>query len=177
MTPEREAQIPENCTYDIEVYKALAKCVRYEDGKLYWNESRGSAMKGKEAGSVHTQGYVRIPHHRKYVAAHRLIFFMHFGFLPCTVDHIDGNRSNNKIENLREATIRQNGMNRRLSRTNKTGLTGIYWHAQLQKWTASIRIDKKLKHLGVFDTVFDAACARLSAEKEQYGQFGARECN
>lgn len=152
-------------------YRDLAQRLLYADGVLIWREST-SWKKGMQAGREDALGYRRI--HLAGVgmfACHRVIYFMHHGILPEVVDHIDGNCRNNRIDNLRAATTCQNMANCKTPSTNTSGVKGVYWHKGLGKWTASIRISKKLAHLGCFDTMLDAACARKSAEAIHYGEF------
>jgi len=63
-----------------------------------------------------------------------LIFLYHHGYLPKFVDHIDGNKKNNRIENLREATKSQNAMNQKVSTRNTSGIKGVMWHKRDKKW-------------------------------------------
>lgn len=100
----------------------------YKRGKLYWKDTMGSrALEGIEAGSVTYEGYRRITVARKEYRTHRLIFLMHHGYMPEIVDHINGVRDDNRIENLRAATINENCYNCKLSKSNKSGVKGVYW--------------------------------------------------
>lgn len=155
----------------LEGYNELADRLEYVDGKLIWKKTY-ARYRGKEAGKLCPLGYRRI--HLLGVgmfAAHRIIFYMHHGWLPVNVDHIDGDTSNNRIDNLRAATLSENARNCRIPRRNTSGAKGVYWHSQLKKWCANIHVNKRLTHLGVFDCIFEAACARKSAEQRIYGEF------
>jgi hypothetical protein len=96
---------------------------------------------------------------------------MHHGHMPEFVDHIDGNPTNNIIENLRAATIEQNMQNCKTPVTNTSGFKGVYFHAGIGKYTASIRVNKKLTHIGTFFSMQEAIDARKQAEIEHYGDF------
>jgi hypothetical protein len=95
------------------------------------------------------------------VLSHRLAWYLHYGHLPVnSIDHIDGNRSNNKIDNLRDVTHQQNHWNR-------TTAKGYYFNKTLNKFYAQICINREVKHLGYFHTKQEARNAYLKA-KETY---------
>lgn len=104
---------------------------------------------------------------RVTVKMHRLIMGNPLG----KVDHINGNGLDNRISNLRVATDSQNACNRRTPTHNKSGFKGVWWHKRYQHWQASISVNGKRKHLGVFDTKEDAARAYNEAAKQHHGEF------
>lgn len=155
----------------------------YVDGDLIWKIRPVSHFKteraakawhvmfsGRKAGNVN-KGYVEVFFEKKRIGVHRIVYEMHHGYSPKMVDHIDGNRGNNRIENLRECTPTQNQQNRRIDSNNTSGVKGVHWHKQLKKWTASIRIDGRLKHLGVFSSIDMATVARRAAAEKHHGEF------
>lgn len=154
---------------EVAMYRSIAERVRYENGHVFWVKPNAQKFAGTEVGRKDMYGYLRIHTAKRMVSVHRLIFFMHHGWLPELVDHIDGNNSNNLIENLRPATRLGNSRNCKISKMNKTGIKGVYPAGK--KWIASIRINKKITHLGTFPDIFSAACARRSAEIQHYGEF------
>lgn len=87
-------------------------------------------------------------------------------------DHRDGDGLNNRRENLREANAFENARNRRLNQNNTSGYKGVAWRAQSSRWSASIRFERRLIHLGYFDTPEDAAAAYAKASAEMHGEFG-----
>jgi len=94
-----------------------------------------------------------------FILGHRLAWYLHYGHLPVnSIDHIDGVRSNNKIENLRDVTAQQN-------QWNHTKAKGYYWNKPANKFCAQIRINGKTKHLGVFQTEQKARNAYLKAKE------------
>lgn len=154
----------------IALHRAIVERVRYEDGMLFWVKSSVKSNIGKLVGKLDKHGYLRLhPARGKMVSVHRLIFFMFHGWLPEIVDHRDGNRQNNCIENLRAATACENMRNVKLSARNKSGVKGVRQSGD--KWIAIIRVNKRLKHLGTFPDKFEAICARKSAERIHYGEF------
>ena len=96
-----------------------------ETGKLYWKAARQRVTVGKEAGAVDKNGYSVLRINQKRYRTHRVVFLMHKGYLPAVLDHIDGDRANNRLENLRPATTHQNQYNRKLNKNNKSGFKGV----------------------------------------------------
>ena len=105
----------------------------------------------------------------RYLKSHRIIFALTNGRWPDgEVDHEDRAKSNNQTENLREATRSQNGQNTTLRSTNKSGFKGVDWHKRGRKWVASITVDRRDIHLGLFTDILDAIAARQAAELEHH---------
>ena len=136
-------------------------------GTFTWKVNKGSRGKvGAVAGNVNSwTGYVVIVIDTKSYTAHRLTFLYMTGSFPKVhTDHINGIRHDNRWENLREVTARENHRNRRKHKSNTSGITGIRWKKKECKWLAEIRFNYVLRHLGIFSDKFDAICARKSAE-------------
>lgn len=124
---------------------------------------------GKVAGYAHHSGYRYVGIDKAKITEHRLAWFYCYGVWPVAdLDHINRNRSDNRIANLREVSRSENCQNQPVRRSNKSGVTGVYYHKASGKWAASISIDKRQVHLGVYDTVEEAIAARRAAEKEHY---------
>jgi len=87
------------------------------------------------------------------------------------VDHIDNNKLNNHVENLRWVTNSENNMNSKLSEKNTSGIKGVYYHKQRNKWVAEIKKDNKKIHIGCFETKEEAAKARYEKAKELFGEY------
>lgn len=105
--------------------------------------------------------------------AHRVIYFLSTGIDPddYDIDHIDRNPLNNNPANLRLATKPQNAQNAKTPKNNTSGYKGTYWNKKVNKWQASISINKRLVHLGVFSTLEEAVAARNEAEIMVYKEF------
>ena len=140
-----------------------------ETGVFVWIKSRGNAKAMSEAGAIgKPHNYRRIKIDQKSYRAHRLAFLYMDGVMPEFVDHINHDKTNNNWSNLRCVTHKENMQNLKKYKNNKSGLTGVGWDEQLRKWRANISLGGKLIHLGRFKYIFDAACARKSAEN-RYG--------
>ncbi len=134
----------------------------------------GTARAGTIAGSLSSSGHIQIRIDGKPYLAHRLIFFMVTGRWPeGEIDHINGDPSDNRWSNLREATHAENGRNLRKMSHNTSGVPGVSWYARLGKWQAQIQVNRKKIHLGYFTDFEDAVAARRAAEIKYFGEFSA----
>lgn len=154
---------------------ALHELLRYEDGRLYWNvrslhlfpDARSwkvwnTRFAGREAFTcVSRQGYREGALLGRAVKAHRVVYKMFTGDEPDVIDHLDRNRLNNRIENLRASSKSENAMNGGIPTDNTSGVRGVAPHSN-KGWRAYL----KGKHIGVFPTIEQAAAARAAAEKE-----------
>lgn len=113
-------------------------------------------------------GYIKVRFENRLYLAHRIIWEAVVGKIPegMQIDHINHDRSDNRIENLRVVTHIENGMNQSMCVRNKSGVTGVSWHSRDKKWKAVISKDRKAISLGYFNNFDDAVAARLSAEIE-----------
>lgn len=141
--------------------------VQYIDGKLVWTSGR---MSGKEAGTMNPQGYKIFKFKGKQYRVQRVIWemFHHpilFGFV---VDHINGDRSDNRIENLRCIPQGENNKNRCIDNRNSSGHLGVFFNTYHNRWSARIYVEGQLKDLGNFTTKEEAIQARQKGEQD-YG--------
>ena len=151
----------------------LLEILHYEDGKLYWKKDSNNQVRiGSEAGSNHkATGYRNIVINKKSYRLHRIIFLMHHGYLPEFVDHINNNKLDNRIKNLRPATRYQNCQNTRTKKSNTSGIKGVYWNKRLNKWECSLDQNGKRVYIGVFDNIELAELVISEARKKYHGQF------
>lgn len=162
----------------------LRKLLRYdsETGQLFWRERSREMFGNQRAFNTWNSRYASKPaltnnchgylqgaiFERKYLA-HRVAWAIHTGEWPKNqIDHINGVKSDNRIENLREATSQENMRNVKRQRNNKSGVTGISWEARREKWLVQIGLNGKLKHVGYFSDFENAVAARKDAEMK-YG--------
>lgn len=121
-----------------------------------------------QAGSMTVGGYLTLYLDGKHRKSHRMAWLYMYGELPDSgLDHINGNRKDNRICNIRKATNAQNTQNIRAPyKSNKSsGVLGVYWHTQGRKWQARIQLNKKAKSLGFFETKELASDAYLQAKR------------
>jgi len=114
-----------------------------ETGNLIWKVTNSNNQKiGDIAGSLNPKvGYIRVGINGKKYYAHRLIFLYHKGYLPKTIDHINCDKVDNRIENLRAATVGQNQHNRKTNANNTSGYKGVSWCKAKKKWATGINGD------------------------------------
>jgi hypothetical protein len=145
----------------------------YVDGVLYWKNPLNPRITpaGTVAGTLGKLGYVHIQYNYKIYKAHRVIFAMFHGYTPDYVDHIDGNKANNAIGNLREATLAGNARNAKRRKDNASGVKNVCWHKRIHKWGVSLCVDRKLKHFGYFDDLELAGLVALEAREKYHGAF------
>jgi hypothetical protein len=106
----------------------------------------------------------------KNTRAHRLIWLMVYGWLPEQIDHINRDRSDNRIDNLRAANASENMRNQKCAASNRSGHAGVHWYSPTRKWCARITHEGKRIFLGYFNELSEAIAARMNAEKElKYG--------
>jgi hypothetical protein len=142
----------------------LHNLFEYKDGLLIKKITTSStAIAGTVCSNKDSKGYLRVGINKKRYAVHRVIFMMHHNFLPEYVDHIDGNKLNNKIENLRQVTVSQNQQNRSKTKFNTSGFKGVSLHKRDNLYRARITINKKEKTIGYFKNPEDAYMAYCNA--------------
>lgn len=142
----------------------------YKDGNLYWKKRKGKKLAGDIAGTK-SHHYWQVCINYKIYRNHRLIWIYHNGTNPDYIDHINGNTFDNKIENLRDCNINQNGFNQKKYKNNTSGIKGISWSKQKNKWRARILFEKKEIHIGYFDNIKNAELEINKARKKIHGLF------
>ena len=144
---------------------AIRSVLDYRDGLLYWkNASVASSYRD-------AKGYMRIGIDGKRYLQHRIIYLMFHGNLPSVIDHIDGNTSNNKIENLRAATNIENLQNMKLCPANTSGSKNVSWDTKAKKWLVMLNVSGVRKYIGLFKDLELADLVATEARNKYHGQF------
>lgn len=144
--------------------------LNHKEGKLYYRTSVNSrGQKGRPAGTVNALGYTQIRIHGRSYLAHRLIFYMTFGRWPGMLDHVNGNRSDNRASNIRECSPTENLYNSRRPTSNTSGYKGI----RLEKGKYAIRmyVNGRPKRFGRTETLQEAVDKLNKIRKEHHGEF------
>jgi hypothetical protein len=172
-------------------YAQVSALLKYdsETGKLFWihrpvsmftdslkqwtaemNAERWNVRcAGKEAFTAASEGYRVGTILKRRAYAHRIAWLLHYGVWPTNhIDHINGDRSDNRIVNLRDATPLENRRNSRRRSDNKSGICGVSWCPRSNKWETCIRVKGRSIHLGKFASLSEAAAARAEASAK-YG--------
>lgn len=125
----------------------------------------GSIFKNTTTGRFYRQ----LNRKGKVYRYHRICWLLYYGHWPKQqIDHINGDGLDNRIINLRDVSHRENGMNQKKPKNNKSGICGVNWCKQTSKWRAEIMIKGKKKCLGRYEKIEEAADARSLAENK-YG--------
>ena len=165
--------------------KLLKTAFKYKKGSLYWNKKVKTInpkfppkLIGAKAGYIDiSTGYNNIGILGKTYKEHRLVYLFHHGSLPdlpITIDHIDNNRANNDIHNLREADPTQQALNTKTPITNTSGVKGVS-KTKYNTYRAYIRDNKKKLHLGTFKTLEEAEQVVRAKREELHGEFCRHE--
>ena len=154
----------------------LLENFRYNEttGNLYWKVKRAYTTDlSKPISTKDKHGYIvvctKLSGKAKVYRIHRLIWTMVYGMNPKNIDHIDGDRTNNQISNLREVTHQQNMMNRKKRYDSRSAYKGIYKVKNC--WVAEITFMNKRHYLGSFKTDKEAGLAYAEASKKLHGNF------
>jgi hypothetical protein len=137
----------------------------YRDGTLYRKKSLGRTKAGDKVGFVNSKGYVAVNIDRQCIPVHRLIWVMQHGSMPELIDHIDGNPLNNKIENLRLATSKQNALNR----VYKGKIKNVSLCSENNKYKVSLTSSGKRIFLGYFEDFELASLVAAEARQKYHG--------
>lgn len=148
-----------------------------DDGTLVWLVSRrgGNAYPGAPVGNKRADGYVTVGLLNKRWLLHRIVYAMWHGNLPEVIDHIDGDPSNNRIENLRAADNSRNQWNRKLDYRNKLGVKNVYWHARDKTYGVRMQIAGRMKTIGYDKDLEFAELLATMAREKFFGEFARHE--
>ena len=138
-----------------------------QDGKLL----RKSNGKEVICSKSKWHRYLRIGINGKAEALHRVIFLYHHGYMPKITDHIDGDRYNNRIENLREVTQQQNCLNKKHHKNSSSPFKNVYLDKQTNKWRVIMTINKVRTNFGLYEDIDLADLVAQEARSKYHGEF------
>jgi hypothetical protein len=153
--------VESNSGNDIPTYTEIRKRFYYSDGSLFWKKT------GKRVGRVQKDKYAKVCINYKTYYLHRLIFLYHHGYLPKEIDHIDRDKTNNRIENLRVCSREQNIVNSHTCKRNRSNYKGVSYQKSSGKYRAFFRG----QYLGIYDNKHDAAEEYNKAAVKMFGDF------
>ncbi len=143
-------------------------------GLLTWRERanpKSNVRVGSVVGYKTIDGYLGVNINKKTYKVHRIIWLHVYGHLPKRVDHRDNNGFNNRLKNLRNATVSQNAQNATAHKDNACRRKGVYQRGDTGRWTAQICINGKKRSLGCFPTAEAASKAYARAAVDLHGEF------
>lgn len=142
-------------------------------GVFTWRVSRKRVRAGDTTGvRLNSHGYKRIKIDGVLYLAHRLAWLYVHGAWPSEqIDHINGDRADNRISNLRLANNRQNQQNQKLRINNASGFKGASWNARRRKWIAQISVEGRKTYLGAFETAHEAHAAYAAKAAAKFHEF------
>ena len=149
----------------------LKRLFRYDSGHLIRLVSRGNSKGGGVAGTKDSHGHLQVYVNGGTYLVHRLIRFLLKGNWPKELDHINGIRDDNRIENLREVTRQQNLFNRKATTGSTSKYKGVSWKSKNNKWVAQCCVSGKVKHLGLYNTEEKAHEVYENYTEEIHGQY------
>lgn len=156
---------------DIELLKSALN-FDPQTGIFTWKRQLASnCIIGHEAGYINSCGYRDISLNGVAYKAHRLAWFITYGTWPDLIDHIDTDKANNAISNLREATTSENSRNQSTNSRNISGSRGVSWHSRTRKWRVKIRREGIEYYGGSYRSLADAEKASERLCRELHGEF------
>lgn len=155
-------------------YEEIAEYLSYDfrTGIFCWVKKPCRAVRvGTVAGTVASNGYLRIVFRGRAFYGHRLAWLLFFGWLPIEVDHRNGDRFDNRLDNLRLASRSQQGANTKRPSDNTSGVKGVSFDSRRQKYRAYYDKDGRHVFLGYFLSLEQAAAVRAAAFEDAFGSF------
>lgn len=142
-------------------------------GIIIWKQkSSRKTVLGSIAGTF-KDGYRDVVFRRKHYRIHHIIWRVAKGYWPKELDHVNRNKSDNRIVNLREADRAEQAWNTGLSRDNTSGIKGVSWHKKSRMWRVRINVRNEQIYLGIFKDKSDAERRHQQAVKHYHGDFAS----
>jgi hypothetical protein len=155
-----------------QLYSLAHETFIYRDGELWWRTSAQKRDMTKPAGYIRPDGYYRVRFNGRSHQRARIVWLMHHGYMTdLEIDHINRLRSDDRIENLREANHFENSQNKGLFKNNTSGHNGVHYAKRDKIWIASVFMDGKRNHVGCFKSKEEAVAARKETASRMRGDF------
>jgi hypothetical protein len=156
----------------IETKEYLDRILDYNPhtGQLTWRV----LWPNRRAGTINTDGYIKVVIERLDFKAHRLCWIMYYGSAPqrgAHIDHMNRNKKDNRISNLRVCGAKENQQNANTPKNNTSGYKGVAKVRKSPKFRAYICVNRKQIHLGMFDTPEEAHSAYCQAATSYFGEY------
>lgn len=148
----------------------LTDALSYDEGTghFMWLISTRNTKVGQRAGNDTPSGYRVVTFNKKRYYEHRLAWYFTHKEWPTEVDHINRNKADNRLCNLRAVTKSQNQWNRGLQKNNTSGVSGVSWCSFTSRWAVTIKVGGSKHRLGRYDTLFDAAAVAQSFRNNRH---------
>jgi hypothetical protein len=160
---------------DLPPIAELRRLFEYRDGFLYSRVQRGPVTVGARIGCVNGEGYLTVGiHYRKYLV-HRIVWAMHGRDPVDLIDHINSDKLDNRIENLRAADHVINTRNAQLRKDSTSGIKGVSWINTRNHWSGQVWHNGKLHRAGDFKDKEECATAVRILRNKLHGQFARHE--
>ena len=161
-------------------YQQFKELIKYEPdtGDLFWlprndkyvHHTRVNSWNTRNANrkitTIDSKGYLQINVLGKMYRGHRVAWFLHYGEWPNLIDHINGVRDDNRIDNMRSVDVQKNHLNQKQSSKNTSGVTGVYFNRKRGTWCAQMKFNNHTYHLGSSKDFFEDICLRKSEERK-----------
>ena len=164
VTPKLLEYIHSRFEYNPELGRLISKI---SSGTHKYRHIKGELVKGAATGDGYREIFFR--NHR--LREHRLIYLMCHGFLPEMLDHIDGNKLNNKIENLRSCSGSQNQFNKKIPKNNTTGFKGILFNKKENRYFGRVRVSGKQYNTKRTKSLTEAVLLLRNLRENLHGEY------
>jgi|TARA_R110002074_G_scaffold385163_1_gene566161 hypothetical protein len=164
VTPKVLEYVHSRFQYDSDLGRLISKI---DSGNGIYRHKKGEIIKGE----ITTAGYRRIAFGKYKMREHRLIYLMCHGFLPAMLDHVDGDKLNNKIENLRACSNSQNQFNSKVPRNNTTGFKGILFNKKENRYFGRVRVSGKQYNTKRTKSLTEAVLLLRNLRENLHGEY------